>query len=103
MVAEKVPLFIFIYFERVKRGAQTHDSGIKSPMLYRPSYPGTWVKARNPNHWTMWEIELFKNKDKIQANQCFQIKSSKGGSETLALESYLTPPVISTPAQLVPK
>ena len=51
----------------------------------------------------MWEIELFKNKDKIQANQYFQIKSSKGGRETLALESYLTPPVISTPAQLVPK
>ena len=49
-----------------------------------------------------FEIEPFKNK--IQANQYFQIKSSKGESETLALESYLTPPgVISTSAQLVPK
>ena len=35
-----------------------------------------------------FEIELFRNKNKIQANQYFQIKSSKGGSETLALESY---------------
>ena len=33
-----------------------------------------------------FEIEPFKNK--IQANQYFQIKSSKGGSETLALKSY---------------
>ena len=41
-----------------------------------------------------FEMELFKNK----------IQSSKGGSETLALESYLTPPdVISTSAQFVPK
>ena len=49
-----------------------------------------------------FEIEPFKNK--IQANQYFQIKSSKGGSETLALESYLTPPgIISTSAQHFPK
>ena len=49
-----------------------------------------------------FEIEPFKNK--IQANQYFQIKSSKGESETLALESYLKPPgVISSSAQLVLK
>ena len=51
-----------------------------------------------------FEIEPFRNKNKIQANQYFQIKSSKGGSEVLALASYLTPPgVISTSAQLFPK
>ena len=49
-----------------------------------------------------FEIESFKNK--IQTNQYFQIKFSKVGSETLALESYLKPPgVISSSAQLVLK
>ena len=49
-----------------------------------------------------FEIESFKNK--IQTNQYFQIKFSKVGSETLALESYLTPPgIIPTSAQIFPK